>query len=89
MTHITYNNPDKLGLAQTIWDFVSQFQVTEEQALAGVHPQRNVSFSPLCSGGEYLSSIARPVAKALLNSFGGWCCLHSQCSPFYLLKDSF
>jgi hypothetical protein len=47
--YLAYQDPNMLSIAQDIWDFVSSFQITADQAISGQHPLRNVTFSGTCN----------------------------------------
>lgn len=50
--YLTYGPQDMLAIAQNTWDYVSQYQITEDQAKQGQHPLRNVTFSHTCNAGK-------------------------------------
>jgi hypothetical protein len=50
--YLAYKDPNMLAVAQDVWDYVSTFQITAEQAANGQHPTRNVTFSGTCNNSE-------------------------------------
>lgn len=46
-----YNVSSLLDVAIRVWDAISLYQITPENAASGTHPLKNSSFSPTCGGG--------------------------------------
>jgi hypothetical protein len=48
--YLAYKDSRFLSLAEQAWAAASTYFVTEEQAAAGKHPQRNITFKAICNG---------------------------------------
>lgn len=46
-----YLHPESLKLATDLWDAVSVYQITQENASNGMHPLKSGSFNMMCNGG--------------------------------------
>ncbi|KAI0029388.1 hypothetical protein K488DRAFT_88780 [Vararia minispora EC-137] len=68
----TYGNASSLQTAKNIWDEVSPFMVTPEQAANGSHPSRNVPIQSTCNGlsvaGAVFWNTTRPSSNTVTNA---------------------
>jgi hypothetical protein len=42
-----------LQLAQTTWELIAVYQISEDNARSGKHPERSTTFSSSCSGSTW------------------------------------
>ncbi|KAJ3490784.1 hypothetical protein NLI96_g1179 [Meripilus lineatus] len=54
-----YGRSDSLNLAMSIWDALSVYQITPENAASGTHPQKNTTFSQMCNGASTAGGVFR------------------------------